>query len=184
MSIKDKPTTGIQVAVTILEKWGATVEQGTAILRVSPETYAQAKQQKPEWQVTLDEDQLARISYVLNIHAALRVLFDNPDNLYGFMAMPNYNEGFDGRSALEVIACGDIGTLRETWLRVNMERPAIMKAELTCKLGYWPAIISQYAEAYRSAVKAEATDSQGPTRDDLAAGQCIPSCWAAHPPPR
>ncbi|WP_268877327.1 hypothetical protein [Vreelandella rituensis] len=28
--------------------------------------------------------------------------------------MANYNEGFDGRSALEVIACGDIGTLRET----------------------------------------------------------------------
>ncbi|MCE8004405.1 hypothetical protein [Billgrantia ethanolica] len=129
MGIKNKATTGIQVAVTILEKWGATVEQGTAILRVSPDTYAQAKQQNPEWQIILDEDQLARISYVLNIHAALRVLFDNPDNLYGFMAMPNYNEGFDGRSALEVIAAGDIGALRETWLHVNMERPAVINDE-------------------------------------------------------
>ncbi len=134
MGIKNKATTGIQVAVTILEKWGATVEQGTAILRVSPDTYAQAKQQNPEWQIILDEDQLARISYVLNIHAALGVLFDNPDNLYGFMAMPNYNEGFDGQSPLEVIACGDIGKLREIWLRVNMERPAIINDEGRVKL--------------------------------------------------
>ncbi|QOR37966.1 hypothetical protein HNO52_05180 [Billgrantia diversa] len=107
---------------------------GRSILRISPDTYAQAKQQKPEWQITLDEDQLARISYVLNIHAALRVLFDNPDNLYGFMAMPNFNKGSDGRSALEVIACGDIGTLRETWLRVNMERPALIADEGRVKL--------------------------------------------------
>ena len=122
--MKNKATTGLQVAVTILEKWGATTEQGTAILNVSPDTYAHAKQRDPEWQISLDDDQLARISYVLNIHAALRVLFDNPDNLYGFMGMADYNKGFDGRSPLEVIACGDIGTLRETWLRVNMERHA------------------------------------------------------------
>ncbi|MCE8044535.1 hypothetical protein HOP60_20940 [Halomonas daqingensis] len=126
---QDKATTGLKTAVTILGKWGATIEQGTAILRVPPETYARAQRHDPEWQVSLDDDQLTRISYVLNIHAALRVVFDNPDNLYGFMSMANYNEGFDGRSALEVIACGDIGTLRETWLRVNMERPMIIDDE-------------------------------------------------------
>ena len=125
----NKTTTGLQAAVTILTKWGATTEQGTAILRVSSDTYARAKQRDPEWQISLDDDQLARISYVLNIHAALRVLFDNPDNLYGFMGMANDNEGFEGRSPLEVIACGDMGTLRETWLRVNMERPAIIGDE-------------------------------------------------------
>ncbi|MDL0433753.1 DUF2384 domain-containing protein [Marinobacter sp. TBZ242] len=122
---QDKATTGLKTAVTILGKWGATAEQGTAILRVSPETYARAQRHDLKWQVSLDEDQLTRISYVMNIHAALRVIFDNPENLYGFMRMANYNEGFDGRSPLEVIATGDIGTLRETWLRVNMERPTI-----------------------------------------------------------
>ncbi|APX91769.1 hypothetical protein BWR19_01760 [Halomonas sp. 1513] len=129
MTNKDKATTGLQVAVTILEKWGATVEQGTAILRVSPDTYAYAKQRDPEWQISLDDDQLGRISYVLNIHAALRILFENSDNLYGFMGMTNYNEGFNGRSPLEVIACGSISTLRETWLRVNMERPVVVGDE-------------------------------------------------------
>ncbi|AMD01551.1 hypothetical protein [Halomonas chromatireducens] len=132
--MKNKAATGLQVAVTILEKWGATTEQGTAILRVATNTYAQAKQRDPEWQITLDDGQLARISYVLNIHAALRVLFDNPDNLYGFMSKANDNDGFDGRSPLQDIACGDIGTLRETWLRVNMERPAIIDDEGRVKL--------------------------------------------------
>ncbi|MBB3231133.1 hypothetical protein [Halomonas stenophila] len=129
MTNKDKVTTGLQAAVTILGKWGASSEQGTAILRVSLDTYARARRRDPEWQVNLDEDQLTRISYVLNIHAALRVIFDNPENLYGFMAMANHNEGFNGRSPLEVIAYGDIISLRETWLRVNMERPVIVGDE-------------------------------------------------------
>ena len=33
--MKNKAATGLQVAVTILEKWGATTEQGTAILRLA-----------------------------------------------------------------------------------------------------------------------------------------------------
>lgn len=129
MPNQDKATAGLQTAVTILRKWGATTEQGAAILNVSPGTFIQAKRHDPKWQVSLDDDQLARISYVLNIHAALRVIFDYPENLYGFMAMANHNEGFNGRSPLEVIACGDIASLRETWLRVNMERPAIIGDE-------------------------------------------------------
>lgn len=129
MPNQDKATTGLRGAVMILGKWGATTDQGAAILNVSPDTYHQAKRGDPEWLGILDEDQLTRISYVLNIHAALRVLFDNPDNLYGFMRMANYNEGFDGQSALEVIAGGDLASLRETWLRVNMERPTIIGDE-------------------------------------------------------
>ncbi|WP_108447049.1 hypothetical protein [Halomonas denitrificans] len=114
MTNKDKATTGLQTAVTILGKWGATSEQGTAILRVSPDSYARAMRHDPEWQVNLDEDQLTRISYVLNIHAALRLIFDNPSNVYGFMSMVNHNEGFNGRSPLEVIADSDLVSLRET----------------------------------------------------------------------
>lgn len=106
---QDKATTGLRVAVTTLDKGDATAKQGSAILSVPPETYARAQRRDPEWQAYLDEDQLARISYVLKIHAALCVIFDNPENLYGFMRTANYNEGFDDRSPLEVIACGDIG---------------------------------------------------------------------------
>ncbi|MFD2435061.1 hypothetical protein [Modicisalibacter luteus] len=106
---KAKAATGLKAAVGILEKWGASGEQGTAILRVSRSTYARAKRSDPGWEVNLDEDQLTRISLVLNMHAALRIVFDNPENLYGFMAMPNHNAYFEGRprwnSLAKAVSC-------------------------------------------------------------------------------
>lgn len=34
----------------------------------------------------------------LNIHAALRLAFDNPENVYGFPSMENRNEFFNGHA--------------------------------------------------------------------------------------
>jgi hypothetical protein len=121
---KAKCAAGLKAAVAILEKWGATGEQATAILRVSRSTYARAKRRDPEWRVSLDEDQLTRISLVLNIHAALRVIFDNPENIYGFMAMANHNAYFNGRSPLSIIAHGGMLELYEVFQRIDSLRSA------------------------------------------------------------
>ncbi|MEC9482090.1 MAG: antitoxin Xre-like helix-turn-helix domain-containing protein [Halomonas sp.] len=123
-SSKAKAAAGLKAAVTILEKWSASNEQGTAILRVSRSTYARAKRGDPDWEVNLDSDQLTRISLVLNIHAALRVIFDNPENLYGFMAMANHNAYFHGKSPLELIGQGGILTLYEVFKRIDSLRGA------------------------------------------------------------
>lgn len=114
MTIQNQSTVGLKVAVSILEKWQATGEQCQAILCISADTYAHVACRDPEWQVNLDDDQLTRISLVLNIHAALRVLFDNPSNVDGFMTMVNHNDFFDGRTPLEVIGQGDFDALRAT----------------------------------------------------------------------
>lgn len=129
MTNKHQTTTGLQTAVRLLGKWGANSEQGTAILRVSPDTYARAKRCEPEWQVNLDDEQLTRISYLLNIHAALQLIFDAPSDVYGFMSMANHNDSFNGRSPLDVIARGDLTELREVWLHVNMLRPVVIGNE-------------------------------------------------------
>ncbi|GHB14691.1 antitoxin Xre/MbcA/ParS toxin-binding domain-containing protein [Modicisalibacter luteus] len=121
---KAKAATGLKAAVGILEKWGASGEQGTAILRVSRSTYARAKRSDPGWEVNLDEDQLTRISLVLNMHAALRIVFDNPENLYGFMAMPNHNAYFEGKAPLELISQGGILPLYEVFKRIDSLRGA------------------------------------------------------------
>lgn len=42
--------------------------------------------------VDVDVDVMQRISLVLNIHSTLRLLFDNPDNVYGFVGMENGND--------------------------------------------------------------------------------------------
>ncbi|WP_304638737.1 MbcA/ParS/Xre antitoxin family protein [Pseudomonas sp.] len=119
---KSTAATGLRTAVAILDKWGATGEQGEAILRVSHSTYARAKRKGGLQSVNLDRDQLTRISFVLNIHAALRVIFDNPDNVYGFMRMANHNEFFNGRSPLEVMSTGDMVAVYEAFRRIDALR--------------------------------------------------------------
>jgi mannose/fructose/N-acetylgalactosamine-specific phosphotransferase system component IID len=93
-------------------------------LRISRSTYTRARQRDADWAVALDSDQMQRISFVLNIHAALRLVFDNPDNVYGFPAMANHNEFFNGRSPLEIMAQGDMISLYETFRRIDVLRGA------------------------------------------------------------
>jgi hypothetical protein len=116
---KDQCVAGLCAAVDILDKWGASTDQACGVLRISRSTFVRTKQRAPEWSVTLDPDQLQRISFVLNIHAALRLIFDNPKNVYGFVSMANNNDFFNGRSPLEIMAQGDIDSLSETFHRID-----------------------------------------------------------------
>ncbi|MDO9327114.1 MAG: hypothetical protein Q7U27_00115 [Pseudomonas sp.] len=121
---KAQCVTGLRAAVGILEKWSASSDQACRILRISRSTYTRARQRGPSWSVALDSDQMQRISFVLNIHAALRLVFDNPDNVYGFPSMANHNEFFNGRSPLEIMAQGDMISLYETFKRIDVLRGA------------------------------------------------------------
>ncbi|WP_010459216.1 antitoxin Xre-like helix-turn-helix domain-containing protein [Pseudomonas mandelii] len=121
---KAQCVTGLRAAVGVLEKWSASSDQACRILRISRSTYTRARQRDPAWSVTLDSDQMQRISFVLNIHAALRLVFDNPDNVYGFVSMANHNEFFNGRSPLEIMAQGDMISLYETFKRIDVLRGA------------------------------------------------------------
>jgi len=111
---------GLRTAVQIMERWNATQDDMARILRVSRSSINRAKSKLEA--ITLDDDQLDRISYVLNIHAALRTLFDNPENVTGFMTMKNHNEFFNGRTPLEVIVNGGYVGLYETHRRIDALR--------------------------------------------------------------
>ncbi|MBK5351088.1 hypothetical protein JFU37_00895 [Pseudomonas sp. TH41] len=121
---KSQCVTGLRAAVGILEKWAASGDQACHILRISRSTYTRARQRDPDWAVALDSDQMQRISFVLNIHAALRLVFDNPENVYGFPSMANDNEFFNGRSPLEIMSQGDMISLYETFRRIDVLRGA------------------------------------------------------------
>ena len=121
---KSQGTVGLRAALNILDRWQASSEQSCRILRISRSTYTRALQKDPTWSVSLDTDQLQRISLVLNIHSALRVVFDNPENVYGFVAMDNHNDFFNGRSPLEIMAQGDMIALYETLRRIDVLRGA------------------------------------------------------------
>lgn len=121
---KSQCVAGLRAALNILDKWKASCEQACRILRISRSTYTRARQRDSAWAVGLDSDQLQRISIVLNIHAALRLVFDNPENVYGFPSMKNDNEFFNGRAPLDVMAQGDMISLYETFRRIDTLRGA------------------------------------------------------------
>lgn len=113
---KDQGSVILRTALRILEKWKATTEQVCSILRVSRSSISHAQQGKG---VELDFDQLERASIVLNCHASLRLVFDNPENVYGFAGKENHNDFFNDRKPLEIMAQGDLMSLFETYKGID-----------------------------------------------------------------
>jgi hypothetical protein len=116
---RDQARVVLSTALNILMKWDASTDQACNILRVSRSTITRTQQGKG---VELDGDQLDRASIVLNCHAALRLVFDNPENVYGFPNMENHNDFFNGRKPLEIMAQGDFFSLMETYKRIDALR--------------------------------------------------------------
>jgi len=102
--------TVLKAAFRIMEKWGCSSEQIQAVLQLSERDY-QEFLKAPETS-DLNEEQLKRVSYLLNIHASLRNTFSNPENIYGFMSLANHNPFFEGRTPLEIICEGNLVNLR------------------------------------------------------------------------
>ncbi|MBE0362120.1 hypothetical protein PULV_a3919 [Pseudoalteromonas ulvae UL12] len=111
---------GFKAADNILSAWNCTASQAQNILKLTKTTYHKFKA-NPDT-VKLSDDQLERISYLLNIHQALRIVFSNPANVKGFMQMKNHNDFFAGRTPLEIIQDGKFGDLYEVAKRVDALR--------------------------------------------------------------
>ncbi|WP_100644050.1 antitoxin Xre-like helix-turn-helix domain-containing protein [Alteromonas facilis] len=107
---------GLHVAINVLRKWNATPAQMSSILGVSTATINRVKRKEI---VRLSRDQADRASYVLNIHASLRTVFENPKNIYGFVNMENHNPFFNGRTPLSLMVEGSMANLYEVFKRIN-----------------------------------------------------------------
>ena len=117
---KNHVAIGLCAAISILDKWSASAKHACAILLISPSTKARAKNKDDsDWTVNLDVEVMQRISLVLNIHSSLRLIFDNPDNVYGFVGMKSDNEFFNGRTPMNIMTQGDFVSLYETFNRIN-----------------------------------------------------------------
>ena len=67
----------------------------------------------------LTNEQLEIISYILNIHFELKIIFSNPENIYGFMNMENNTTYFNGQTPLSLIASGDLVVLECVYLEIK-----------------------------------------------------------------
>ncbi|MFO7529957.1 MAG: antitoxin Xre-like helix-turn-helix domain-containing protein [Marinobacter sp.] len=110
----------LKAAFNILDKWGCSTEQQRAIVQLPKSSYYKLRNDPTA--AKLNADQVERISYLLNIHASLRLIFENPKNLYGYMSMKNEAPPFNGMAPLDVIAKGRFGPLYETFKHVDSLR--------------------------------------------------------------
>ncbi|MCG9674754.1 hypothetical protein L1D33_14495 [Vibrio chagasii] len=93
---------GLEASFKILERWEANNVQILSILGISNSIDQILSSGQ------LSTEQITRISYILNIHAALRTLFNNDKNVYGFMIMENKSIFFSGERPLSLIESGDL----------------------------------------------------------------------------
>lgn len=79
--------TAFKAVLNILRKWHCTTEEMQILLGLKRSTLFKYKSM-PE-KASISHDLTERLSYLLNIHAALRILFSNPDSVYGWVRKPN-----------------------------------------------------------------------------------------------
>jgi len=101
----------LKVAINILNKWGCTEHEKQSLLGISRSTLH--KYQTNPYSARMTPDLLERVSYLLNIHSSLRILFENKENIYGFVRMPNSNYFFNGATPMDIMKNGLSASLYE-----------------------------------------------------------------------
>jgi len=106
-----------RAAVNLFRLWGITDEQAAVLLDTPVRTYRRWKVDAPP---RLGRDGKARLSNLMGIHKALRMIFREPQRAYAWIKSPN--EAFDGRTALAVMLDGELTDLMRVRRYVDAER--------------------------------------------------------------
>lgn len=117
---QDHIQTAFKVVLNIFEKWNCTTDEALALLGLKRSTWFKYKS-TPE-KASFSQDLVERLSYLLNIHAALRVLFSNQESVYQWIRKPNKAPFFNGRSAMDIMLQGRVVDLWSVASRLNAER--------------------------------------------------------------
>jgi uncharacterized protein (DUF2384 family) len=93
-----------KAAVNLFRLWGLTDNEACTLLGgISTATYNRWKRGEIG---RLNVDQKTRLSILMGIHKALRILFTENERVYAWVKKPN--KAFGGRSALEIMLQGQI----------------------------------------------------------------------------
>lgn len=107
----------LRAAVNLFRHWDITDEEAATLLDLTVRTYRRWKAKGPG---RLSCDGKARLSNLMGIHKALRIIFREPQRGYAWMKKPN--EAYDGRSALEVMLGGELTDLMRVRRYLDAER--------------------------------------------------------------
>jgi len=109
-----------RAALNLLRLWDVTDEQAAILLDVPPRTLARWKADRAPGR--LGRDGKARLSNLMGIHKALRIIFREPQRGYRWVKAPNAT--FGGRSALDVMLGGELTDLMRIRRYLDAERGA------------------------------------------------------------
>lgn len=97
--------------------WDVTDDQAATILDLAPRTFARWKAGAPG---RIGRDGRARLSNLMGIHKALRIVFRDPARGYAWIRAPN--AAFGGASALDIMLGGELTDLMRVRRYLDAER--------------------------------------------------------------
>jgi hypothetical protein len=102
---------GLRAFYNIAKEWGLSDKEQMILLGdvASSTFYHWKKQALPGGDLSLGRDTLERLSYILGIYKALRILL--PESHAGWVRRPNSNPLFGGRPALDRMLSGNVADL-------------------------------------------------------------------------
>lgn len=106
-----------RAAVRLFKLWGVSDEQAAILLDQPLRTFRRWKADGPG---RIDRDSRARLSNLIGIHKALRLVFRDPSRGYDWVKASNAS--FHGRSALSVMLDGDLTDLMRVRRYLDAER--------------------------------------------------------------
>ncbi|MBO9517105.1 MAG: DUF2384 domain-containing protein [Porphyrobacter sp.] len=106
-----------RAALNLFAKWGLTDEQAAVLLDMPVRSYRRWKAEGP---ARISRDGRARLSNLMGIHKALRVIFTEPQRAYAWVRAPN--TAFAGASALDVMLGGELTDIMRVRRYLDAER--------------------------------------------------------------
>ncbi|KUL93636.1 hypothetical protein DK26_22765 [Bosea sp. WAO] len=106
-----------RAALNLFRLWGVSDEQAAILLDQPVRSYRRWKAGEIG---RIDRDGAARLSNLMGIHKALRLIFREPQRGYAWIKAGN--EAFGGKSALEVMLGGELTDLMRVRRYLDAER--------------------------------------------------------------
>lgn len=106
-----------RAVLNLFGKWGLNDEQAAILLDLPVRTY---RRWKAGDRGRIDRDGKARLSNLIGIHKALRIIFQETQRGYAWIKAPN--DAFGGRSALAIMLGGELTDLMRVRRYLDAER--------------------------------------------------------------
>lgn len=113
----DEAQAMFRACVNLFRLWQVSDADAAILLDLPPRTFARWK---TETIGRIDRDQKARLSNLMGIHKALRIIFREPDRAYSWIKASN--RVFGGRSALDIMLGGELTDLMRVRRYLDAER--------------------------------------------------------------